>query len=168
MDLSKDSPAALEFDGCSDSENIRMLITDITIPDSLPEPQRVYNRTTDSSSISYTSVIDRRLLFTDDYYHPYPPTILSLPRHSMDHLFRVLRTWPMMIARGIELPPIFHPSQMLLDPLPQPLAKCFALVKMWYEQSERSSRLVGDAVRTEMQLIFDTVSHFPNQFIQQY
>jgi hypothetical protein len=165
MDLSKNSPAALEFDNSSDSENICMSMTDATIPDELPDPQEVYSRRNGASSISNSSSIDQRQGFSSDYYYPNPAIIPPVPRHSMDHLFRVLGTWPSMIARGIQLPPIFHPFQMLQDPLPQPLLRCFALVKTWYEQNESSSRLIGAAVRAEIKLIFDTVSHLVRQSI---
>ncbi|KAJ8103599.1 hypothetical protein POJ06DRAFT_279349 [Lipomyces tetrasporus] len=55
----------------------------------------------------------------------------ALAKHSMEFLFRVLRTWPRMMADEIQLPPLIHTTHFSNKALPLPLANCFTLAKMW-------------------------------------
>ncbi|EPE30857.1 C6 finger-containing protein [Glarea lozoyensis ATCC 20868] len=89
-------------------------------------------------------------------FYPNPATTPALPRHSMEYLFRVMKTWPRMIARGFQLPPIFHHSQTTSCDAPQPLAKCFMLTKMWYNENQASPEMIRTAVLAEMEIIFNT------------
>jgi hypothetical protein len=57
----------------------------------------------------------------------------ALLHHSMEFIFRVLRSWPRMLAGEFQNPPAdpSH-SDCRYKRLPMPLAKCFTLVKMWH------------------------------------
>jgi hypothetical protein len=93
---------------------------------------------------------------------PTADTTPPLTKHSMQTLLRVLRTWPSMIARGFQLPPIFHNSVDPLKNLPQPLANCFTLVKMWAGQFEGANSIVRDTILKEMRTLFEAVSTPPS------
>lgn len=86
-------------------------------------------------------------------------TSIALANHSMELILRVFRTWPQMLADGFQIPPIFHsthlPSQMKL---PQPLATCITLVKMWHGQCPGAEGIVRVTIRQELDLIIDRVS----------
>lgn len=83
---------------------------------------------------------------------------IALANHSMELIFRVFRTWPQMLADGFQIPPIFHsthlPSQMKL---PQPLATCITLVKMWHGQCPGAEEIVRVTIRQELDLVVDRV-----------
>ena len=50
-------------------------------------------------------------------------TTPPLAKHSMQVLFRFFRTWPRMIVKGFQMPPIFHQSTTPPEmSLPQPLS----------------------------------------------
>lgn len=93
-------------------------------------------------------------------FFPNPSTTPPLTKHSMEFLFRVLRTWPSMVARELQLPPIIHPHQAEA-PLLKPLAKCFTLCKMWYCESAVSGDIVQRTIMKEMQNIFKEVRPSP-------
>ncbi|KAH8666355.1 hypothetical protein BX600DRAFT_270749 [Xylariales sp. PMI_506] len=80
---------------------------------------------------------------------PVVPDTRQLVQHSMRTIFRVLRSWPRMLAKGFQLPPIMHFSQFKSGTL-RPLANCIALCKMWSGQCEGTGPIVVDAVRKEM------------------
>ncbi|KAK6082880.1 C6 finger domain containing protein [Seiridium cupressi] len=74
-------------------------------------------------------------------------------KHSMRTTFRVLRSWPRMLAKGFQLPPIIHLLQFK-DGTPRPLTNCIALCKMWSGQCDDSTRpMFEDAVRKEVDII---------------
>jgi hypothetical protein len=81
-----------------------------------------------------------------------------LAKHSTEFLFRVLRTWPGMMASEIQLPPIIHVSQLSNRALPLPLAKCVTIAKMWDGQSPGAADLVQKTVMNEMTSLFESVS----------
>jgi hypothetical protein len=81
-------------------------------------------------------------------------------------LFRVFRSWPRMLAKGIQLPPIIHLSQFYYDirkenggdvDMPKHIARCITLCKMWVGQAEDSGQIVQDAVRGEIEGILAKV-----------
>ncbi|KAI1502177.1 hypothetical protein F5X99DRAFT_380164 [Biscogniauxia marginata] len=80
---------------------------------------------------------------------PDPP---ELVQHSSQTVFRMFRSWPRMLAKGIQLPPIVHFLQFR-EGAPRPLANCITLCKMWAGQAEDSAQIVEDAVRTEVESI---------------
>ncbi|PGH09148.1 hypothetical protein GX51_00902 [Blastomyces parvus] len=82
-----------------------------------------------------------------------PAPAYSLTHHTMQMLFRIAKTWPRMMARGIQLPPIIHPKQVSDGNMPLPLANCFALVKMWHGQPHGGASIVQQTVKREMQMI---------------
>ncbi len=88
---------------------------------------------------------------------PTTDTTPALTKHSMQTLLRVFRTWPGMVARGFQLPPIFHNSLDPLKNLPQSLANCFTLVNMWAGQCEGANSIVQDTVLKEMKKLFEVV-----------
>ncbi|KAI0097257.1 hypothetical protein GGR51DRAFT_541572 [Nemania sp. FL0031] len=91
---------------------------------------------------------------------PDPP---GLVEHSVQTLFRAFRSWPRMLAKGIQLPPIIHLSQFYCGSgkedsgdvcgLPRHIARCITLCKMWVGQAEGSGQIVQAAVKGEIQSI---------------
>ncbi|KAI8631367.1 hypothetical protein F5Y19DRAFT_28121 [Xylariaceae sp. FL1651] len=88
---------------------------------------------------------------------PDPPELVN---HSMQTLFRAFRSWPRMLAKGIQLPPIIHFFQFRDDGgevggvgTPQPLGRCITLCKMWAGQAENSEQIVQNAVKNEVECI---------------
>ncbi|KAF1811539.1 hypothetical protein P152DRAFT_467154 [Eremomyces bilateralis CBS 781.70] len=87
------------------------------------------------------------------------PSITTRPvlaTHSMQTLFRCLRTWPRMIAKGILSPPIIHDTVTPERLMPTALARCYTLTKMWDGQSPGTSFMVLEAVKNEIQTLVDT------------
>lgn len=94
----------------------------------------------------------------DDWMLPLLPPADAAPplaRHSMEVLLRVLRTWPRILAKEFQLPPMIHPSQVAHRTLPQPLANCFTLCKMWAGHWDGASEMVRDTVLKEMKSLFE-------------
>ncbi len=94
---------------------------------------------------------------------PWASSLLSttppLVEHSMQTLLRALRTWPRMLAKGIQLPPIFHDSMMNNNhAVPLPLANCCTLVKMWNGQFHGTSALVQGTILKETKNLLRNVS----------
>ncbi|KAI1132855.1 hypothetical protein F5Y10DRAFT_170911 [Nemania abortiva] len=90
---------------------------------------------------------------------PDPP---GLVEHSVQTLFRAFRSWPRMLAKGIQLPPIIHLSQFYHDSgkegsghvgCPKHIARCVTLCKLWVGQAEDSGQIVQSAVRGELESI---------------
>ncbi|PWY86399.1 hypothetical protein BO94DRAFT_80856 [Aspergillus sclerotioniger CBS 115572] len=82
------------------------------------------------------------------------PNEVALANHSMELIFRVLRTWPQMLADEFQMPPIFHSTHF--DPqakLPRPLATCITLAKMWHGQREGAEGIVRETILKELDLI---------------
>ncbi|OQE04724.1 hypothetical protein PENVUL_c030G01033 [Penicillium vulpinum] len=81
---------------------------------------------------------------------------IALANHSMELIFRVLRTWPRMLAEEFQLPPIFHYTQITPNKtLPSPLAKCITLTKMWHGQCEGAEDMVRKTILKELDSIID-------------
>ncbi|KAG0649493.1 Ergochrome cluster transcriptional regulator [Hyphodiscus hymeniophilus] len=84
-----------------------------------------------------------------------------LAKHSMKTLLRLFRTWPRMIVKGFQLPPIFHPSMATSEnALTQPLSNCFAIVRMWDGQSDGASGIVMETVLKETKIIFTNIQTY--------
>ncbi|KAI1358236.1 hypothetical protein F5Y08DRAFT_322319 [Xylaria arbuscula] len=89
------------------------------------------------------------------------PDPQGLVEHSAQSIFRFFRTWPRMLAKGIQLPPIIHPLQFCLHDsevdggvkMPKLIGRCVTLCKMWVGQAEDSSPVVESAVRGEIESI---------------
>ncbi|KAI1263186.1 hypothetical protein F5Y18DRAFT_132184 [Xylariaceae sp. FL1019] len=94
---------------------------------------------------------------------PANPDPVAVVNHSALTLFRAFRSWPRMLAKGIQLPPIIHFYQFgeggdlwSCDRAPRPLGKCITLCKMWVGQAEGSEKIVQDAVKAEIDNILST------------
>ncbi|RAH67251.1 Zn(II)2Cys6 transcription factor domain-containing protein [Aspergillus aculeatinus CBS 121060] len=75
----------------------------------------------------------------------------ALANHSMEFIFRVLRSWPRMLAGDFQTPPFIHHSSIADDrTLPQSLANCFTLVKMWHGQCHGAENLVHRLILNEV------------------
>lgn len=86
-----------------------------------------------------------------------PDTTPPLARHSMQVLLRVFRTWPSMLAKGYQYPPIFHHSISECSDRPVAFANCSTLVQMWYGQHEGSSDIVKETISKELKTIIEKV-----------
>ncbi|KAJ6031018.1 hypothetical protein N7540_001750 [Penicillium herquei] len=83
----------------------------------------------------------------------------ALANHSMELIFRVLRTWPRMLAEEFQIPPIFHFTHFAqYNALPRPLATCMTLVKMWNGQCAGAEEIVRTTILKELDLIVHSVS----------
>jgi hypothetical protein len=82
------------------------------------------------------------------------PVTPPLAKHSMEFIFRVLRTWPGIVASEVQLPPIIHISQISNSSLPLPLANCFTVAKMWDGQRPGAENLVHHTAVNEMTCLF--------------
>ncbi|KAI0129492.1 hypothetical protein BJ170DRAFT_275965 [Xylariales sp. AK1849] len=76
----------------------------------------------------------------------------QLVKHSMRTVFRVLRSWPRMLAKGFQVPPMIHFLQFKDGP-PRPMANCITLCNMWSGQCDSAAAIVEDAVRKEVDII---------------
>lgn len=85
----------------------------------------------------------------------------ALATHSMEVILRVLRTWPSMLAEEFQAPPLFHHTQLSVEPLLPPMAHCITLTKMWHGQMEGSEKLVQNAVLNELDSLLDKVCTVP-------
>ncbi|KAI0540314.1 hypothetical protein GGR58DRAFT_461637 [Xylaria digitata] len=89
---------------------------------------------------------------------PDPPALVE---HSVQTLLRAFRSWPGMLAKGIQLPPIIHPFQFCdgggdvsgETRMPKLIARCVTLCKLWVGQAEDSGQIVECAVRGEAENI---------------
>ncbi|KAF2972880.1 hypothetical protein GQX73_g749 [Xylaria multiplex] len=86
---------------------------------------------------------------------PDPPALVE---HSVQTLLRAFRSWPGMLAKGIQLPPIIHPFQFCdgggdETRMPRLIARCVTLCKLWVGQAEDSGQIVECAVRGEAESI---------------
>ncbi|KAJ5772652.1 hypothetical protein N7520_003181 [Penicillium odoratum] len=89
---------------------------------------------------------------------------VALSNHSMELIFRVLRSWPRMLAEEFQLPPLFHSTHIAQrNTLPLPLANCITLTKMWHGRCGGADEIVRktiikelDSIATQFEIIDDT------------
>ncbi|PSN61532.1 hypothetical protein BS50DRAFT_153238 [Corynespora cassiicola Philippines] len=127
-------------------------------PDSLDAPLLSNSTTPDSTE------------FILDIYDPGDPDLLiwrsgawsdppPLVRRSMENLLCVMKTWPKMLAKGLQTPPMFHYSHTMPETMPEnmrkPMANCVALAKMWVGQSTGACEMVRQAIMQEMRSLFE-------------
>ena len=146
--FSSDDPLSNGLQQGFDSVNARLDLLDRT-----PE-----NATSYPTSAT-TPTID---LISDQWLMSMIPTTDTTPilaKHSMEVLLRVIGSWPRMMAKEFQLPPIIHTSQISGKVLPLPLANCFTITKMWHSQCHGSSNIVRDTVMKEMTTLFENVKH---------
>jgi hypothetical protein len=82
----------------------------------------------------------------------------ALLHHSMEFIFRVLRSWPRMLAEEFQTPPLIHHTQIADSKrLPKPLANCFTLVKMWHGRCQGSDEMVHRLIENEVNTLLTKV-----------
>jgi hypothetical protein len=81
-----------------------------------------------------------------------------LVQHSMETLLKVIKTWPKMLAKGFQVPPMLHVSHTHHDTMLQPMANCVTISKMWAGQSDGASEIVRQTIIQEMRSLFQRVS----------
>ncbi|PLB50816.1 hypothetical protein P170DRAFT_508927 [Aspergillus steynii IBT 23096] len=79
----------------------------------------------------------------------------ALVNHSMEIIFRVVRTWPKMLAEEFQLPPLVHPTQVSPNKTAQPLAHCITLSKMWHGQCKGAEQMVYSTILRELTNLLD-------------
>lgn len=84
---------------------------------------------------------------------PTPP----LANHSMMFLLRTLRTWPQMIAKGLQMPPMSHHSVPTTGTMPLPLANCFTRTKMWSHQCPGATAMIQETIQKELKFLLANV-----------
>lgn len=129
------------------------------IMDALTEPVSQYDMNL-SHTNSQTSPdsgdlgLDGRLL-----RHPRPAkSTPPLASHSMQTLLRVIKTWPRMLVKGFQVPPMLHSSHTHHETMLQPMANCITISKMWAGQSDGTSETVYQTIIQEMRSLFERVS----------
>lgn len=91
------------------------------------------------------------LTWPGDTTHRTPPLV----KHSMETLLRILKTWPRMLAKGFQSPPILHSTQSSSNALLQPMLSCLTIAKAWAEPSPDTSS-VQTTIFREMRAIFQS------------
>jgi hypothetical protein len=81
----------------------------------------------------------------------------ALVTHSMQLLFRVIRTWPKTLAKEVQAPPMFHPFNTEPSTMLWPMVKCVAVAKLWAGQPKGTADIVRQAVLQEMRLLLGQV-----------
>lgn len=96
----------------------------------------------------------------DDWFlfNPSPSSFAPpLAKHSMETLLRVIRTWPSMLAKELQTPPILHSSHVCAETRLKPLANCTTITKMWAGQSTGASEIVRQTVLQELRTLLGQV-----------
>lgn len=119
-----------------------------------------HRNTTDYTTIDLISVTDSTLI-RDRWLQSFLPTpgqrAKILPPHTVQFLSGVFRSYPRKLLRSGCFPPFVHPLQMVEGELPQALANCISLVRMWVGREQGSDVMVVETVRSEMERLFDEV-----------
>lgn len=114
---------------CDDLTSCNFPIDDLGTGDSLDLIPRSFDALTYGTSLTTT-------LDYPGLGDPWSSSLLSpdmtppLVQHSMETLLRALRTWPRILCKGFQLPPMFHHT-ISRTAISLPLANCCTLVKMW-------------------------------------
>ncbi|KAL4799298.1 hypothetical protein BDV19DRAFT_295273 [Aspergillus venezuelensis] len=74
-------------------------------------------------------------------YHPF----------TLQYLGRVLATYPHLMMRDGDMPPIIHHSQVSGKQMTTALANCYTIVRMWKNAAPGSHSIVVSTVRREME-----------------
>lgn len=86
-----------------------------------------------------------------------PNTTPPLVKHSMETLLRVMKTWPKMLAKGLQTPPMFHFSHVDQATILRPMENCIRLARMWASQSNSAIEVVRQTIVQEMRTLFEQV-----------
>jgi hypothetical protein len=124
----------------------------------------LHRNTTDYTTIDLLSVTDSALI-RDRWLQSFLPTpgqrAKVLPPHTVQFLSCVFRSYSRKLLRPGCFPPFVHPLQVVEGELPQALANCFSLVRMWVGREQGSDVMVVETVRSEMERLFDEVCISP-------
>lgn len=116
------------------------------------------NNGSEASGIDNLQTLEEIMLPFSPQQSPAENVPLALTKHSMELIFRVLRTWPKMLAEEFQAPPLFHATQLTPGmKLPLPLATCITLTKMWNGTCEGAEDLVRKTILRELGNLVDRV-----------
>ena len=119
-----------------------------------------HRNTTDYTTIDLISVTDSALI-RDRWLQSFLPTpgqrAKVLPPHTVQFLSCVFRSYSRKLLRPGSFPPFVNPLQVVEGELPQALANCFSLVRMWVGREQGSEVMVVETVRSEMERLLDEV-----------
>ncbi|KAL1956926.1 hypothetical protein VTO42DRAFT_6673 [Malbranchea cinnamomea] len=108
---------------------------------------------------SLLETIPNQYLLPEPTETPSGATVLTT--HGMEFAFKVLRGWPRMLAEEFQLPPLIHFTQVNPEKtLPQPLANCITLAKMWHWQCEGAEQIVQDTVLGEVNNVLNKMQEY--------
>ncbi|KAH7075053.1 hypothetical protein FB567DRAFT_596995 [Paraphoma chrysanthemicola] len=107
---------------------------------------------------NYLLASEHSFLDNDWLLYPQKSTrhVPLLARHSMQTLLRVMKTWPSILAKGFQTPPILHASQTNPQNILQPMLACTTIAKAWSSQSPQDTDTVRESIILEMRLLFST------------
>ncbi|KAK9312625.1 hypothetical protein V1522DRAFT_234122 [Lipomyces starkeyi] len=117
----------------------------------------------DFSAVDLRSTTDSSKI-RDRWMESFVPSFSQRPKilqpYTVQFLSCVLRTYPKCMTRPNGLPPIIHPLQVVDQEMPQPLANCYSLVRMWYGRATGSEEIVTVTVKQEMErLLYEHQSY---------
>lgn len=69
----------------------------------------------------------------------------------------ILRSYPEHVLSLQGVPPIIHPMQIADQRVPESLANCFSLVRLWQKRTPGSEEMVASVLKKEMQRLIDIV-----------
>jgi len=118
------------------------------------DPQLVLHMNTDTPQCNDNFTSRDRLLWNPGPSGSTPPLV----KQSMQTLLRVIKTWPKMLAKGLQTPPMIHFSHADPNTVLQPMANCIAIAKMWAGQSDGATKIIHQTIIQEMRWLFDQVS----------
>jgi len=119
-----------------------------------------HRNTTDYTTIDLISVTDSALI-RDRWLQSFLPTpgqrAKVLPPHTVQFLSCIFRSYSRKLLRPGNFPPFVNSLQVVEGELPQALANCFSLVRMWVGREQGSEVMVVETVRSEMERLLDEV-----------
>ncbi|KAI9714908.1 MAG: hypothetical protein M1820_000197 [Bogoriella megaspora] len=78
----------------------------------------------------------------------------SLPQQSMSTVLRTMSTWPRALAKDVDPPAVLHHTQYFSETMPDCLAKCISIAKMWVGQVEGASEMIVSLIQKEMSSLY--------------
>jgi hypothetical protein len=87
-------------------------------------------------------------------YHPFTLQYISI----------ILKTYPRYMLKDGGFPPIIHHTQVNPNRMPQALANCYSLVRMWEQAAPGSETMVMGTVEGEMERLASEVCFFQGPF----
>lgn len=83
-------------------------------------------------------------------YHPF----------TLQYISVILKTYPRYMLKDGGFPPIIHHTQVNTFQMPEALANCYSLVRMWEQAAPGSEAMVTGIVEAEMERLANEVSFF--------